>query len=75
MRRKIEILLQYSPWFDETELRQMTVAELDELIDDRSDDSDMYPKVETMTPKMKIGRKYENTYSRKDYLLHLLPMR
>lgn len=40
---KIEILLQYSPWLDETELKQMTVAELDELIDDLSDDSDMYP--------------------------------
>ena len=40
---KIEILLQYSPWLDETELKQMTVSELDELIDDLNDDSDMYP--------------------------------
>ena len=40
---KIETLLQYSPWLDETELKQMTVTDLDELIDDLSDDSDMYP--------------------------------
>lgn len=40
---KIETLLQYNCSLDETELKKMTVSEIDELIDGLNDDSDMYP--------------------------------
>lgn len=40
---KIEILLQYSSWLDKDELQKLSSKELDELIDELSDTSDLYP--------------------------------
>lgn len=40
---KIEILLEHCHWFTEAELKKKSVAEIDELLDEFTDDSILYP--------------------------------
>lgn len=40
---KIERLLELCHWFTEAELKKKKVEELDELLDEFTDDSDLYP--------------------------------